>query len=42
MGFWPPSNFLTFEAEAEGKCLLYGLGTVIDGLVRLCLVLVAV
>ena len=45
MGFWPPSNFLTFEAEAAGKSLLYGdfeLGRVIDGLVGLRLALVAV
>ena len=45
MGFWPPSNFLKFEAEAAGKCLLYGefgLGRVIAGLGGLCLALVAV
>ena len=45
MGFWPPSNFLTFEAEAAGKSLLYGefgLGRVIAGLGGLCLALVAV
>ena len=45
MGFWSPSIFLTFEAEAEGNSLLYGefgLGRVIAGLGGLCLALVAV
>ena len=45
MGFRPPSIFLTFEAEAAGKSLLYGefgLGRVIAGLGGLCLALLAV
>ena len=45
MGFWPPSIFLTFEAEAAGNSLLFGefeLGRVIDGLVGLRFALLAV
>ena len=45
MGFWPPSIFLTFEAEAAGNSLLYGefgLGRVIAGLGGLRFALVAV
>ena len=43
MGFWPPSIFLTFEAEAAGKFPFeFGLGRVIAGLGGLCLAWVAV
>ena len=43
MGFWSPSIFLTFEAEAAGKSLFeFGLGRVIAGLGGLCPALVAV